>query len=99
MLRDAASGVQAAFTTFGFTQPSDTATLYSLGGISDTAIFIFYRNAEPITLFTQFRDKRLSIGMPRTALRTLMLEVLKATGALDDSIRFSDLDYDRQSMH
>ena len=95
VLRDASSGVQAAFTTFGFTQSSDTASLYSLGGISDTAIFTFYRNAEPITRFTQFRDKRLAIGMPRTALRTLMLEVLKVTGALDDSIRLSDLDYDQ----
>ena len=91
MLRDAASPVQAALTTFGFTQPSDAATLYSLGGISDTAIFLFYRNAEPITQFAQLRGKRLSIGAPRTALRTLMLDVLKATGALDDSIRLSDL--------
>ena len=93
VLRDAASPVQAALTTFGFTQPSDAATLYSLGGISDTAIFLFYRNAEPITRFAQLRGKRLSIGAPKTALRTLMLDVLKATGALDDSIRLSDLDY------
>jgi TRAP-type uncharacterized transport system substrate-binding protein len=93
VLRDAASRVQAAITTFGFTQPSDAANLYSLGGISDTAIFLFYRSAEPIIRFAQFRGKRLSIGMPRTALRTIMLEVLKATGALDDSIRLSDLDH------
>jgi len=62
VLRDATSPVQAALTTFGFTQPSDAATLYSLGGISDTAIFLFYKNAEPITRFVQFRGKRLSIG-------------------------------------
>ena len=93
VLRDAASPVQAALTTFGFTQASDAATLYSLGGISDTAIFLFYRNAEPITRFAQLHGKRLSIGTPKTALRTLMLDVLKATGALDDSIRLSDLDY------
>ena len=85
--------MQAALTTFSFTQPSDADILYSLGGISDAAIFLFYRNAEPITRFAQFRGKRLSIGMPETALRTLMLDVLKATGALDDSIRLSDLDY------
>ncbi len=30
VLRDATSPVQAALTTFGFTQPSDAATLYSL---------------------------------------------------------------------
>ena len=98
-LRDAASRVQAALTAFGFTQPRDAATLYSLGGISDAAIFIFYRNAEPITRFAQFRGKRLSIGMPRTAVRTLMVEVLKATGALDASTVCWIWITARQSMH
>jgi len=93
VLRDAASGVQAGITTFGFTESRDPETMYSLGGISDSPIFIFYRNAEPITQFVQFRGKRLSIGTPTTALRQLMLEVLKATGALDDSIRLVDLDF------
>jgi hypothetical protein len=93
LLRDPASGVQAALTTFGFTQPADADILYSLGGIFDAAILIFYRNAEPVTLLAQFRGKRLSIGIPGTALRSLMLEVLKATDALDASTQFLDLDY------
>jgi hypothetical protein len=92
LLRAPASGVQAALTTFGFTQPADADTLYSLGGIFDAAIFIFYRNAEPITVFAQFRGKRLSIGMPGTALRSLMLQVLKATDAVDASTHLLDLD-------
>ena len=92
LLRDAASGVQAALATFGITQPRDTDILYSLGGIFDAAIFIFYRNAEPITQFAQFRGKRLSIGMPGTALRSLILEVLEATDALDASTHLLDLD-------
>ncbi len=92
LLRAAASGVQAALTTFGITQPNDADALYSLGGIFDAPIFIFYRNAEPITQFAQFRGKRVSIGMPGTALRALMLQVLKATDAMDASIRLFDLD-------
>jgi TRAP-type uncharacterized transport system substrate-binding protein len=68
-LRDPASGVQAAVATFGVTQPADADIFYSLGGIFDAAIFIFYRNAEPVTLFAQFRGKRLSIGMPGTVLK------------------------------
>jgi TRAP-type uncharacterized transport system substrate-binding protein len=92
-LRDPASGVQAALATFGVTQPADAASLYSLGGVFDSAIFVFYRNAEPVTLFAQFRGKRLSIGQPGTALRLLMLEVLKATDALDTSTRLLDPDY------
>jgi hypothetical protein len=96
LLRDPASGVQAALTTFGFTQPADANTLSSLGGVLDAAIFVFYRNAEPISLFAQFRGKRLSIGVPGSALRALVLEVLKTTDALDASTRLvDDLDYTR----
>jgi hypothetical protein len=93
LLRDPASGVQAALTTFGFTQPDDMDILYSLGGIFDAAIFIFYRDAEPLTLFAQLRGKRIGMGVPGTALRSLMLDVLKATDALDASIQLVNLDY------
>jgi len=92
LLRDPASKVQAALTTFGVTQPADGDILYSLGGIFDGAIYIFYRSAEPITAFAQFRGKRLAIGMPGTALRSLIFEVLKATNTLDDSTHLLDLD-------
>jgi uncharacterized protein len=92
LLLDATSGVQAALATFGVTQPRDEDILYSLGGIYDAAIFIFYRNAEPITQFAQFRGKRLSIGVPGTALRSVILQVLKATNASDASTHLSDLD-------
>jgi hypothetical protein len=79
LLRDGASGVQAALTALGFSRTGDADTLYSLGGVFDAPIFIFYRNAEPITQFAQFRGKRLSIGTPGTALRTLIFQVLTAT--------------------
>src|SRR5438046_6726099 len=92
LLRDGTSGVQAALAAFGVTQPRDADTLYSLGGIYDAEIFILYRNAEPITQFSQLRGKRLSIGMPGTALRSLILEVLKATGALEAPTQLLDLD-------
>jgi TRAP-type uncharacterized transport system substrate-binding protein len=92
-LRDPASGIQAALATFGVTQPADADIFYSLGGIFDAAIFIFYRNTEPVTLFSQLRGKRISIGLPGTALRLLMMEVLKATDGLDASSHLVDLDY------
>jgi uncharacterized protein len=95
LLRDPASGVQVALTTFGFTQPVDFDILYSLGGIFDAAIFIFYRDAQPITMFAQLRGKRVAIGVPGTALRSLMLDVLKATDALDASIELVNLDFTR----
>jgi uncharacterized protein len=92
LLRDGASGVQAALTALGFTRTDDEDSLYSLGGVFDAPIFIFYRNAEIITQFAQFRGKRLSIGTPGTALRALILQVLTATHAMDASTQLLDLD-------
>jgi TRAP-type uncharacterized transport system substrate-binding protein len=92
LLREASSGVQAGLTTFGVTQPTDAGIFYSLGGIFDAVIFAFYRSTEPVTQFAQFRGKRLSIGMPGTALRSLISQVLKATDAFDASTRLVDLE-------
>jgi TRAP-type uncharacterized transport system substrate-binding protein len=92
LLRNPASRVQAALTTFGTTKTDDADTLYSLGGTFNTPIFILYRNTEPLTVFAQFRGKRLAIGMPGTALRVSMSEVLKITGGWDSSDVLFDLD-------
>jgi TRAP-type uncharacterized transport system substrate-binding protein len=92
LLRNRASGVQAALTTFGITTSDDEDILYSLGGTSDGPLYILYRSSEPITVFAQFRGKRLAIGMRGTAMRSLMSEVLKVTGAWDASNKLTDLD-------
>jgi TRAP-type uncharacterized transport system substrate-binding protein len=92
LVRDPKSGVQAALTTLGFVQAGDAETLYSLGGVPEGVIFIFYRNADPVTQFSQFHGKRLSIGVPGSALRAIMLQVLRTTDALDDSTQLLDLD-------
>ncbi|MBG6074157.1 MULTISPECIES: TAXI family TRAP transporter solute-binding subunit [unclassified Polaromonas] len=91
-LRDASSGVQAALTTFGFTETRDALELASLGGVYDAPIFVFYRGAEPITRFDQLRGKRLSIGVAGTALRPLIRAVLQETQALDASTQLVDME-------
>jgi hypothetical protein len=91
-LRDPTSGVEAALTSF-ITEQSDTDILYSLGGVSESALYIFYRGAEPVTLFGQLRGKRLTIGIPGTAVRALFLEILHATDAVDPSTRFVPIDF------
>jgi hypothetical protein len=93
LVRDPASGVQAALTTLGFAQPGDAKDLYSMGGVFDAVIFVFYRGADPVTQFGQLRGKRLSIGTPGTSIRPLILQVLNASGAIDASTRLVDLDY------
>ena len=91
-LRDPTSGVEAALTSF-ITEQSDTDILYSLGGVSESALYIFYRGAEPVTLFGQLRGKRLTIGIPGTAVRALFLEILHATDAVDPSTQFLPIDF------
>jgi TRAP-type uncharacterized transport system substrate-binding protein len=91
-LRDANTGVQAALTAFGFTEPGDGETLASLGGVYDAPLFVFYRGAEPMTRFDQLRGKRVSIGMPGTALRPLVRSVLQETQALDASTQLVDME-------
>src|SRR5215471_8913449 len=54
LLRDGAFGVQAALTALGFTRTGDEDTLYSLGGVFDAPIFIFYRHAENSSTRTYF---------------------------------------------
>ena len=44
-------------------------------------------------MFVQLRGKRVAIGIPGTALRSLTLDVLKATDPLDTSILLVNLDY------
>jgi len=95
LLRDPASGVQAALTSFGLGEPDDPETLNSLGGIFDAAIFIFYRNAQPLTQLSEFRGKRIALGLPGNAVRILMMKVLRATNALDAATQIADLDSDQ----
>src|SRR5262249_11635762 len=73
-------------------EPVDEDALYSLGGVFDAPIFIFYRNSEPITHFAQLRGKRMSIRTTGTALRALIFQVLAATDAVDASTQLLDLD-------
>jgi TRAP-type uncharacterized transport system substrate-binding protein len=91
VLRDPSSGVQAAITTFGFTDARDSETLYSLGGISDSPIFIFYRSEEALTSFGQFAGKRAALGAPTTVLRAFMIDALRA--ARVEGVQFVDLEY------
>lgn len=91
LLRDTSSGVQAALATLSV-ENNDPDILYSLGGMFDTPIYIFYRNADdPLTIFAQFRGKRLVIGSPGTALRSMISEALKVTGGWDSSSVLLDM--------
>jgi len=44
-------------------------------------------------MFAQLRGKRVGMGVPGTALQSLMLDVLKATDALDSSVQLVNVDY------
>jgi TRAP-type uncharacterized transport system substrate-binding protein len=90
-LRDKASRIQAAFSTVGAAHPGDEARIASLGGMFLTPVFIFYRSDETITRFSQFRGKRLSIEPLGTTLREFLLQILRASDAVDATTTLTEL--------
>ena len=87
LLRDPASGVQAALTTFGLGEADDPEALNSLGGIFVGAIFVFYRNVQPITQFSGFRGKRIAIRLACPETRCAPAEHLKIVLSVIDRVR------------
>ena len=82
-LKDASSGVSAAFVTGGLTSETDSPGLVSLGTISYDPVWIFCRGLpEPVQL-RDLRGKRVSIGPEGGGTRAVMLELLAANGIVD----------------
>ena len=77
LLRDAKSGLDAAFSLGGVSNSSESPELASLGRIAYSPIWIFYRGPETIDNLSQLRGKRLSLG-PST--RRKYTEILAAYG-------------------
>jgi TRAP-type uncharacterized transport system substrate-binding protein len=90
-LRDKASPIQVAFSTIGAARPGDGADIASLGGTFLTPVFIFYRADETITRFSQFRGRRLSIEPFGTNLRDFLLQILRASDAVDTATTLTEL--------
>ncbi len=80
------------FVTGGVTEGQNLAGLQSLGSVSYQPLLIFYRNPAPITRLSELSGKRLAVGGPGSATRTIGMALLSANGITGAPTSFADLD-------
>jgi TRAP-type uncharacterized transport system substrate-binding protein len=78
-LSDRRVAVDVGFVLGGELGSTDTTRLMSLGSVSYQPLMIFYRGA-PKTLLSEFKGKRLDIGVEGSGTRLLALALLKLNG-------------------
>jgi TRAP-type uncharacterized transport system substrate-binding protein len=79
LLEDRKSGVHVAFIQGGI-EPADDTRLVSLGSLTYTPLWVFYRG-EPIDDVAELRGRRIAVGRPGSAPHTLATKLLRVTGA------------------
>jgi len=80
MLKDPASGVQAAFVQGGATEESDQRYLYSLGTLFYEELWVFCRCPESTVPLRSWQGWRVSIGPEGSATHRLALKMLELNG-------------------
>ncbi len=81
-LSDNISGVDVALIQGGVAVAGKDYRLVSLAALYYEPLWIFYRNAGKLTLFTQLAGKRIAVGPEGSGTRALAMNVLQASGAL-----------------
>ena len=79
LLADPRSGVDVAFVQGGAARapPHDVVMIASL---YYEPLWVFYRDARPLTRLTELAGKRLAIGVPGSGTRALVVRLLAANG-------------------
>ena len=91
-LQSSTAGVDIGFVTGGIAKDQNVDDLMSLGSIAYQPLWVFYRNPAPIALLSQLAGKRIALGAPGSATRSLALTVLQANGITGAPTTFVDLD-------
>lgn len=79
-LRNADSGVDAAFTQGGLATTRDASELYSIGRIFHEPVWIFQRAGEPLSQLTDLKGKRVLVGPAGSGTEAVALRLLAASG-------------------
>ncbi len=79
-LKDDNSEYDIGLVQSGTGSARDAPNLQTLASVSYEPIWVFYRGADTIDRLTQLQGKRISVGMPGSGLRTVMLSLLTMHG-------------------
>ncbi len=82
-LKDRTMEVDVGFVQGGTSSGTDAPNLLSLGSITYSPIWVFYKGKGTLDDFSQLKGKRIAIGPVGSGLRKLSLELLKAGNAAD----------------
>ena len=82
-LKDKTIKVDVGFVQGGTSAGPDAPNLLSLGSITYSPLWVFYRGKETLDDFSQLKGKRIAIGPVGSGLRKLSLDILKAGNAAD----------------
>jgi TRAP transporter TAXI family solute receptor len=95
-LRDPKSDVDLGFLQDGLndTARDDEVEPLSLGSVSYEPLWIFYRNKEPITRFSELGGKRLAIGREGSGTKLLATRLLTASGVTADNSKLQAIGRD-----
>ena len=83
LLSDESQGVDASFVQGAIGKGEIAANLMSLGSLTYTPLWVFYRGDETLDDLSQLRGKRISIGPKGSGIQKLSLGLLKAASAAD----------------
>ncbi len=86
------SHVDIGFISGGPAKEGDLRGLVSLGSIAYQPLWVFYRNAAPITRLSELAGKRIAVGAPGSATRLIALALLQANGIGGAPTTLVDLD-------
>ena len=83
LLSDESHGVDASFAQGAIDKGEIAANLVSLGSLTYTPLWVFYRGDETFDDLSQLRGKRIAIGPKGSGIQKLSLNLLKAANAAD----------------
>ncbi|HVN96488.1 MAG TPA: TAXI family TRAP transporter solute-binding subunit [Syntrophorhabdaceae bacterium] len=81
LLQDKSQHVDAGFIQGGIAKSEDTSDLVSLGNLTYTPLWVFYRGSEVLDDLSQLSGKRIAIGPEGSGVRKFALDLLKAANA------------------
>lgn len=79
-LQSGESGVDIGFVQSGLVGENPPPGLFSLGSVSNQPLWIYYRNATPITRLSELAGKRIGVGAPGSGTHSLALLLLGMNG-------------------
>jgi hypothetical protein len=100
LLRDESQWVDAGFVQGEMGKIEETSNLVSLGSLTYTPLWVFYRGNEILDDLSQLKGKRIVIGPEGSGIRKFSLELLKAADASGPPTELYDFAYAdaRQAM-